>query len=126
MHAVRARRKRTWRHGRVVREYLGRGLAADLAAERDALARAERAALAAQLGDLAGMARRQLATAAYGPDNLLGAALVERQVEHLRRELEGQSATSLERMLVERIVTCWAAAYLADIAAAAHASSPLK
>jgi hypothetical protein len=57
-------------------------------------------------GDLARDAQRALLSRFSGK-NLLRREAVKRKLELLRNELAGASATPVERLLVERVVTCW-------------------
>lgn len=83
-------------------------------------------ALGAKFSDIAELARGQMAEVTFGKDNLLLQEMVRRRVAELRSELEGGRPTPLERMLVERIVTCWAGTYLADIDASKQRHAPAK
>jgi hypothetical protein len=57
-------------------------------------------------GDLAQQAERSLINTAAG-NNLSFKEAMIRKTEILRKDLAGPSPTPLERLLVERIVTCW-------------------
>jgi hypothetical protein len=50
-------------------------------------------------------------------DNLLFPEMVVARAEALRRELEGESPTALERLLCERVVTCWLTLHFLEIRA---------
>lgn len=76
--------------------------------------------LARQFCDMALFAREKMAETTFGKDNLLLKEMLERRVRALRQELEGDNPAPLERMLVERVVTCWVGVYLADMAASAN------
>lgn len=65
-------------------------------------------------GDLARQAERSLLNSAAGK-NLAFREAVLRKMELMRAELTGPNATPLERLLVERIVTCWLQLHYADI-----------
>jgi hypothetical protein len=57
-------------------------------------------------GDLARLVQRMLRTRLFPRDLLYGEALA-RKLDQLRAELTEPGATPLERLLVERVVTCW-------------------
>jgi hypothetical protein len=57
-------------------------------------------------GDLAQQAERSLIDTAAGKNLSFKEAMI-RKIEILRKDLAGPSPTPLERLLVERIVTCW-------------------
>src|SRR5262249_26280175 len=57
-------------------------------------------------GNLARLAQHTLIRK-YSGKNLLSSETLIRKVEIMRDELAGPSPTPLERLLVERIVTCW-------------------
>jgi hypothetical protein len=65
-------------------------------------------------GNLAIQTEITLIDAAAGK-NLLFKEALTRKLENLRRELAGPSPTPVERLLVERIVTCWLQLQDADI-----------
>ena len=66
-------------------------------------------------GDLAANTQRSWVKAIAGQDELLREA-VERYLENMQVELAGGSSTPLERLLVERIATCWLALQQAETA----------
>jgi len=73
----------------------------------------------AKLLDLPTQIRRTLIEAYADPRNGLMRKLTEAQCEMVRADLLAScGGTPLERLLVDRIVTCWLAAYLADGSAA--------
>ena len=59
-----------------------------------------------QAGDLARQAELSWVAAAMGK-NLAAAEAVERMAAQLRRQLAGEDAPPLERLLAERAVVCW-------------------
>jgi hypothetical protein len=65
-------------------------------------------------GDLAQQAERSLINAAAGTNLCFNEAMI-RKTENLRKELAGPSPTPLERLLVERIVTCWLHLHIVQI-----------
>jgi hypothetical protein len=65
------------------------------------------------LFDLARGVQRTLIGSMSGPNALLKEA-VRRQVDQMRAELEGPNPTALERLLVERVITCWLQTYYED------------
>jgi hypothetical protein len=67
-----------------------------------------------QAGDLAWHAREALLDLASS-GGLLARESMARKMEELGAELGGPSPGPLERLLVERLVLCWADAYLADL-----------
>jgi hypothetical protein len=69
-----------------------------------------------QFGDLADHARDALLRLAGG-QSLLFRESVVRRMEELRAELAGPEPSPLEKLLVERIVLCWAQSYAADVSA---------
>jgi len=73
----------------------------------------------AKLLDVPTLIRRNLIEAHTDPRNGLVRKLTETQCEMVRADLLAScTGTPLERLLVDRIVTCWLAAYLADGSAA--------
>jgi hypothetical protein len=72
-----------------------------------------------KLLDVPTQIRRNLIEAHTDPRNGLVRQLTEAQCEMVRADLLAScTGTALERLLVDRIVTCWLAAYLADGSAA--------
>lgn len=67
----------------------------------------------------AALARRMLLDTVIG-SNLLMQAAWERRVQALAVELAGTTPSPLERILCERVATCWLDTSLADLAYAAH------
>jgi len=65
-------------------------------------------------GDLAHQAEQSLIEAAAGKDLAFQEALT-RKLELMRGELAGSNPTSLERLLVERVVACWLQVQDADV-----------
>ncbi len=59
-------------------------------------------------GDLAANTQRSWIRAIAGQDELLREA-VERYLDQMQAEIAGTSSTPLERLLVDRIATCWLA-----------------
>jgi hypothetical protein len=70
-----------------------------------------------QYGDLAAHARRSWVQLIAGTDLALAEALT-RKAAALGTELAGSSPTSLEGLLVSRIVACWLQGHYADAAVA--------
>lgn len=68
--------------------------------------------------------RDKLLEATLG-DNLLVCEAWVRRAEALQRELEGPAATPLERILCERIATCWLDAQLADMTFATKSAASM-
>lgn len=66
-------------------------------------------------GDLAHLAHVTMIAAVASSDIVLSEVLI-RRVAQLQAELEGMCPTALERLLCERIATCWLAVYLLDAA----------
>jgi len=66
----------------------------------------EHPALWKRYGDLAAQAEAGWVTLASGPDLYLRECLL-RQAAALRKELAGPSPSPVEKLLVERVVTCW-------------------
>src|SRR5262249_61816168 len=58
-------------------------------------------------GDLARNAEKSLLSAICDEKNLLARRAVKQTLAKLKTELLGPSPTPLERLLVERIATCW-------------------
>jgi hypothetical protein len=101
-----------------LRDLLQRAQAGDasaLAPLRDCV---ERAGLWEQLGDLSWHAEEALLNAAAGTDLLVKEAM-RCHLAQLRDELTGEAPTPLERMLIDRLVLCWAMAHVADVEAQA-------
>jgi hypothetical protein len=71
-----------------------------------------------EFGDLARHARESMVALAAGK-SLLARESVHRRMDELQAELAGPSPSPLEKLLVERVVVCWAQAYLADLDALA-------
>jgi hypothetical protein len=72
-----------------------------------------------RVGDLAAVAREAVLNLAAGSD-LLARECLSRMIDERRVELEGPEPTPLERLLVDRVVLCWAQAHLADLDATRH------
>jgi hypothetical protein len=70
--------------------------------------------LASVCGDLAKTAERELIGVMAGKD-LLMKETVPRKLKAMREELSGPSPTSLEKLLVERVVACWLALQHAEL-----------
>lgn len=66
-------------------------------------------------------ARSRLLEATMG-SNLLAREAWERRAKALQRDLEGPAPMPLERILCERVATCWLDTQLADLAAASRGS----
>ena len=66
-------------------------------------------------GNLAHVAHLAMIAAVASGDIVLSEVLI-RRVAQLQAELEGMCPTALERLLCERIATCWLAVYLLDAA----------
>jgi hypothetical protein len=99
-----------------LRELLARAQAGDgsaLAPLRDYV---ERARVWEQIGDVSWHAEEAILDAAVGTNLLLKEAM-RCHLAQLRDELTRQTVTPLERLLVNRLVLCWAAAHVADVAA---------
>jgi hypothetical protein len=73
-------------------------------------------------GNLAWQTEQSLIRAAAG-ENLSFREALTRKLELLRAELGGPSPTPLERLLVERVATCWLQLHLADIRLAQQETS---
>jgi hypothetical protein len=71
------------------------------------------------IGDLATTAREALLQTISG-DNLLAHEAYDRKCAALTKELAGPQPCPLERLLVERIVTCWLHLYSAEALYAQH------
>lgn len=67
-----------------------------------------------QHGDLAQHVRTALLDFAAGK-SLWAREAFERKMNELTAELAGESPSALEKILIERIVVCWAQSYLADL-----------
>lgn len=79
----------------------------------------EEPARGARALDLPHQVRQELIVATYGEDNHLASRLYSAKTEMLDAALLSETGPSpLEHLLIERIVTCWLAAELADIDAA--------
>jgi hypothetical protein len=76
-----------------------------------------------QFGDLARHVRDALLTLASGT-SLLARESISRRLDELQAELSGPSPSPLEKLLVERLVLCWAQGYLADLDAMQKAGTP--
>ena len=74
----------------------------------------ERPDLWKEVGDLAWHAREAMVALAAG-QSLLVKESVRRRLDELQAELAGPAPSPLEKLLVERVVVCWAQAYLADL-----------
>jgi hypothetical protein len=70
-----------------------------------------------QLSDLAEITRQHIAESILGTGNLLLRDTLDRQLAALRHDLEAAVRSPLERLLVERVLTCWTALHLAEMAA---------
>jgi hypothetical protein len=75
-----------------------------------------------QAGDLAGQVQAAWIKI-VASDNLLLEQSLRRQLEEMRQELEGGTASPLEKILIERIVACWLQAQQADAATAQSQSN---
>lgn len=68
------------------------------------------------LANLPNHAREYLIATVYGKDNNLMKLTLTAKATQLENDLKGDGKPSpLEQMLIERVVTCWLAAYLADL-----------
>ncbi len=77
-----------------------------------------------QAGDLAAQVQAAWIKIVAG-DNLLLEQAVQRQLQEMRQELDGGSASPLEKILIERIVACWLQTQQADAATAqSHSNAP--
>jgi hypothetical protein len=81
-----------------------------------------RPALWQQLGDLGGHVEEALLGQAGGK-SLLARESVRRRMDELRAELAGPAASAVEKLLVNRVVICWAQCHLADLQAAQQATA---
>jgi hypothetical protein len=72
-----------------------------------------------QVGNLSLQAQRSMVAMAAGKNEMVREAL-ERKIGELRIELAGPAATPLERLLADRIVTCWLDVHAADRMCTAH------
>jgi len=70
-----------------------------------------------QLGDLADVARRALASALFG-QKPVQALSVERHMRHKLASLVDKDNSPLERMMIERVVIAWGFAHAVDLIAA--------
>lgn len=66
-----------------------------------------------QLGDVALQAQRSLVSLYAGKNSLASEAL-ERTLAEMRAWLEGPTTSPLERLLADRVVTCWLAVHEAE------------
>lgn len=85
--------------------------------------------LAEELSDMARFARSKMLEATFGKDYLLLRETVQQRAQQMRRELEmerPQPPSTLERMLIERIVTCWVEVYLVNVVATANGMTLTK
>src|SRR5262249_2835477 len=67
-----------------------------------------------RMGDLVGHVGEALLTLASGK-SLLARESIRRRIDELRADLAGPSPSPVERLLVDRVVVCWAACHLADL-----------
>jgi hypothetical protein len=81
-----------------------------------------RPALWQRLGDLTGHVEEALLGQAAGT-SLLARESVRRRMDELRAELAGPAPSPVERLLVNRVVVCWAQCHLADLEATQKAKS---
>lgn len=65
-------------------------------------------------GNLAYQAETSLMNAMYGDQTAAKEAL-QRELEKKRAELSGENPTPIERLLVERVVSCWLQVHHADL-----------
>jgi hypothetical protein len=70
-------------------------------------------------GDLARLTQTRLIEHFAGP-NLVFRETLPRKLDQLRAEIVGTDPTPLERLLVERVVTCWLRLHLQENRAAAR------
>lgn len=70
-------------------------------------------------GNLAELSKMELVTLAFGK-NKASQEAIRRQIESMREELALDACTPLERLLVERICTCWVDVHCCEISAANH------
>ena len=75
-----------------------------------------RPALWRRLGDLTGHVEEALLGLVAGR-SVLARESVRRRMDELRAELAGPAASAVERLLVGRVVICWAQVHLADLEA---------
>jgi hypothetical protein len=101
-----------------LRDLLARAQSGDASALPELRKAIERAGLWEQMGDLSWHAEEALLNAAAGTD-LLTKEAMRSHLAQLRAELAGEVATPLERLLVDRLVLCWAMANVADVQAQA-------
>ncbi len=101
-----------------------RGDAAALRELRQAMSRYPD--LERQYGDLAQIIRQHTVDAILGRDNLLLRDALDRQLAALRHELEPIARSPLERLLVERVLTCWLALQVAELTASAPPPSTFR
>lgn len=71
-----------------------------------------------RLSDFARFTREHMVRLSLSAKDLLARDVLDRQLAALRQELEASVQSPLERLLVERILTCWIAVQLAEVAAA--------
>ncbi len=76
-----------------------------------------------QLSDLADITRQRIVDSILSPKNLLIRDILDRQIADLRRDLLTTARSPLERLLVERVLTCWTALYLAELSTSADDAS---
>jgi hypothetical protein len=69
-----------------------------------------------RLGDLVGHVEEALLALASGK-SLLARESIRRRMDELRAELAGSSPWSVAKLLVDRVVVCWAQCHLADLEA---------
>lgn len=67
--------------------------------------------------DIAWQAERSLIEL-YNRDDVLGRQMSARRLKLLRRELDGENPTALEKLLVDRIALCWLHLHLCEVVAA--------
>jgi hypothetical protein len=101
-----------------LRDLLQRAQAGDVSALAPLRDHVERAGLWEQMGDLSWHVEEALLNAAAGTD-LLAKEAMRYRLAQLRAELAKDTATPLERLLVDRLVLCWAVANVADVQAQA-------
>jgi hypothetical protein len=75
-----------------------------------------------RLGDLAGHVEEALLGLAAGK-SLLARESIRRRLDELRAELAGPAPSAVEKLLVGRVVVCWAQCHLADLEAAQKAKA---
>jgi hypothetical protein len=67
-----------------------------------------------QLGDLVAHCEEAILNLAAGK-SLLAKESIRKRMDHLRAEIGGPKPTPLERLLVDRVVLCWAQMHLGDL-----------